>query len=250
MNSCRSAFLLLLTLTLGATAADKPATPWPVDARLLQWRGDVTLRTVEKNATGGNMPSSMPLLEGDVIKTGKDGVVEIALDGLTLLHLDPASQLQIKKLSPTDTVLRLTYGILVAKVKFEKKEGDQLAVLTPSAVVRVRGTEFVIEETGERARVAVLDEGHVAVTAPRYRKEVVMHFNQETQVHRGQAPEDAHVLERMYHYKILMSQMRQRNKVNKKNWYAFTFQHRELVRAAWITTHSPKPRHRSRRAAR
>jgi ferric-dicitrate binding protein FerR (iron transport regulator) len=244
------AFAVLISPAFAAAPAENTPPDRIADARLLQWRGDVQLHTLDKNAAGGAMPAWLPLLEGDVLETGKDGVAEISLDGSTLLHLDPASKLVIKNLSTRDTRFRLSYGILVAKVKFEKKEGDQLVVVTPSALAQVRGTEFVIEETGDRARIAVLDEGHVAVTAPHYRKEVVMHFNQEVQVNRGHSPENSHVLERLYHYKVLMSQMRQRNKINRKRWYAMTPHHRELVRAAWVKTHAPKRPSRRRRAAR
>ena len=82
-------------------------------------------------------------------------------------------------------------------MQFEKSDGNQFRVVTPSAIATVRGTELVVEESGVHTRIAVLDEGHVLVTAPGFKKAVMLHFNQETQVTHGLSPQDEHVLDRL-----------------------------------------------------
>src|SRR6185295_1708936 len=112
--------------------------------------------------------SPLVLEEGDFIKTGSSSTAEIAIAGGTLLRLEPESAMRFSQLSPKTIELILKSGVLLARVRFDKEAGAQFRVVTPSAIATVRGTEFVIEETGSRARIAVLDEGHVAVTAPHF----------------------------------------------------------------------------------
>ena len=73
---------------------------------------------------------------------------------------------------------------------------------------------------------------------------VMLHFNQETEVQQGQPPKEARTLQRFYHYKPLMGEMRQRIKYVRKHWDVLTPEQRQLVRAAWIKTHPPRVKRR------
>jgi len=123
-------------------------------------------------------------------------------------------------------------------VNFDKHAGAQLSVETPSAVVAVRGTEFVVQQENSGSQVGVLDEGHVAVRSPGSSEEVMLHFNQETRVRYGQLPERAQTLEHLYHYKLQMGQMRTRLRLLHKHWNALRPSQRNSVRRAWLKTHA------------
>jgi hypothetical protein len=207
------------------------------EARLTQADGDVSVLTSSGDAQGHTVPGEMLLVEGDQVSVGSQGGAEISLDGLTLVHLEAGSTMRIKSLEAKNIVLGLDSGTLLAKVKFEKKLGASFSVETPTLVAAVRGTELVVQQEFAGARVGVLDEGHVLVTGRGSKEHVLLHFNQETDVHRGLPPEKPHHLQYLYHYKLEMSKMRDRIKYLRKHWYALTPEQRQMVRDAWVKTH-------------
>ena len=242
MRRLRAVGLLLGFLFAARVVTADPLPAAPPDIRLTQTTGQVLI-TIATGKAKGPPPSVLPfaLAEGDLVKTASSSTAEIAFAEGTLIRIGPESALRLKALSPKRIVLVLKSGVLLAKVHFEKSEGSTFQVLTPSALVTVRGTEFVVEESGARARIGVLDEGHVAVTAPGFKKEVVMHFNQETSVTRGLSPRNATVLERLYRHKIQMGQMRERLSDLRKHWETPSAGQLQSIRDAWILQNTPPP---------
>jgi ferric-dicitrate binding protein FerR (iron transport regulator) len=230
-----------LLLWVGLSCVTLPVyaqeTPAPFEARLTQVSGDVSVIAAGGNAEGTTVPGEMPLVEGDQVKVGPHGSAEIALTGPTVIQLLEGSSLRIKQLSEKNVIFRLDNGTFLAKVKFEKKDGNQLSVETPTAVAAVRGTEFVVQQESFGSRIGVLDEGHVAVSAPGSSDQIMLHFNQETRVRRGLSPEKAQALQHLYHYKTQMSLMRERVHFLHKHWNNLTPEQRQMVRDAWVKTH-------------
>src|SRR5258708_25994365 len=182
---------LLALVSLPTHSAAPGAGVSPMDVRLTGIQGDVAVTTLDGDVKGPP-PSygALCLEEGDSIRTQAGASAEIAFKDGSLIRLEENTAVHLRRLSPQNTFLALQNGVLLAKVQFEKKEGQQFSVVTPSAVAAVRGTEFVVEETGSITRVGVLDEGHVVVQSPGFKKEIVMHCNQETQVKPGTPPRD------------------------------------------------------------
>jgi hypothetical protein len=232
----------LLFLPLAVFAADTPPPPSPPkvspDVRLTETAGKVTLTL--KGCEGPPIAGEMPLMEGDVIQTGTTSYAEISINGTTLVRLEQNSALRIRRLSPKRILLGLRWGTALAKVNFDKKEGAAFVIFTPVASASVRGTEFVVEQQGPRAYVGVLDEGHVLVKAPGFKKEVMLRFNQETVVQKGTPPADVKVLERLYPHKNQMADLRQKIKTVRKQG-PLTVEQCQMMRTGWINTNAPAP---------
>lgn len=91
----------------------------------------------------------------DRIRTGPDGSVGVTLRDNTLLSAGPNSLIVIEKFAFDNTTLegnisvRLRKGTLsVASGKIAKRTPESVDFHTPTSVLGVRGTEFVIEVAG------------------------------------------------------------------------------------------------------
>ena len=107
--------------------------------------------TVQRS--GRPMPATvgMPLQERDVVITGPDGSVGITFQDDSLLSAGPSTAVAIDRFSfnPTthagqfETTLR-SGTLAVVSGKIAKQSGDNMRVRTPSTVLGVRGTEFLV----------------------------------------------------------------------------------------------------------
>lgn len=104
---------------------------------------------------GGKLIAAVPgaLIEvADTVRTGKDGAVGIAFLDNSLLSAGPNSELVVEKFlfdSRTDEGefdTRLKKGTLgVVSGRIVKQTPEAMRVKTPSAVMGVRGTEFIVK---------------------------------------------------------------------------------------------------------
>jgi hypothetical protein len=175
---------LALLLALPARAQDAFSTDR--EARLVAVSGPVYVHlSGQAEDAFVTAEEGMPVDAGDEIRTGAAGAVEIALDGTSLLALGENSQFSIGSLRPQASEFSLQLGTLLAKIKSLAK-GEGMRFRTPTVVAAVRGTELGISEGGDEqpARVAVFDEGQVAVSAEG-QKEVVLGPNEETEAAKG-----------------------------------------------------------------
>jgi hypothetical protein len=134
-------WLLLCTLVLGVAArADV--------GEIKIARGQVA---VERN--GQQLPAAvgLPLEAADVLKTGADGSVGITMRDNSLLSAGPNSTLALDRFEFDPTTsrgrfdARLQRGTLaVVSGRIAKQEPTSMSVRTPTAVLGVRGTEFVV----------------------------------------------------------------------------------------------------------
>jgi hypothetical protein len=107
--------------------------------------------TVDRN--GQELPGQVGLLleSADVVKTGADGSVGITMRDNSLLSAGPNSILSLERFEfdPTTSQglfeAKLRRGTLaVVSGRIAKKTPQAMTVRTPSAVLGVRGTEFVV----------------------------------------------------------------------------------------------------------
>ena len=91
------------------------------------------------------------LNESDVVKTGPDSAVGITMDDDTLLSAGPGSVLSLDRYAfePTtakgrfdSTLNRGTLAVISGRIA--KGAADAMTVRTPTAILGVRGTEFVV----------------------------------------------------------------------------------------------------------
>jgi hypothetical protein len=107
--------------------------------------------TVERDGIATPAAIGRRLSERDVVKTGADGSVGITMDDDSLLSAGPNSTLSLDRyvFDPTTSRGRfdatLNKGTLaVVSGRIAKQSGDAMTVRTPTAVLGVRGTTFVV----------------------------------------------------------------------------------------------------------
>jgi hypothetical protein len=91
------------------------------------------------------------LQTADTVRTGADGSVGITMDDDSLLSVGPSSVLSLERYAFDPTTNRgrfdaaLNKGTLaVISGRIAKQSPDAMTVRTPTAVLGVRGTEFVV----------------------------------------------------------------------------------------------------------
>ncbi|MGQ0622573.1 MAG: FecR family protein [Panacagrimonas sp.] len=94
----------------------------------------------------------MPVLQSDVITTGTDGSAGISFRDNSLLSLGPRSRLAVDTFRFDSTThegvfeTTLSKGrMAVVSGKIAKHQLDAMKVRTPTALLGVRGTEFIVE---------------------------------------------------------------------------------------------------------
>ena len=131
----------ILLVTAGVAAADDVGRVKVVTGGVAIERGGRTLP-----ATVG-----MAVQEGDVIVTGRDGAAGITFNDDSLLSVGPDSALAVDRFAFDTTThagrfdTSLRRGTLSAvSGKIAKQSPDAMKVRTPSTILGVRGTEFVV----------------------------------------------------------------------------------------------------------
>jgi hypothetical protein len=150
-----AALAVLLMGQLGvAAAAEKTPVSHEGDARdgtFKTVQGDVTvvrentrvaaivggpLRSTDRIQTGAESATSVVLKDGTVLSVGANTVVD-----LSTFRFDPTTEDGNVLVNLMRGTMRMTTG-LIAKVKPE-----QVKVVTPTTVIGVRGTDFIVEAT-------------------------------------------------------------------------------------------------------
>ena len=140
---------------------------WTVALSLLTaagaaWAGDVgEVKVVQGSAyierAGAQLPVTvgMAVQEADKVLTGRDGTVGITFADNSLLSIGPSSAFAIDRYVFDSTThagafdSTLSKGTLaVVSGKIVKQSPDAMHVRTPSAVMGVRGTDFVVKVEG------------------------------------------------------------------------------------------------------
>lgn len=116
-------------------------------------RGQVS---IERAGQKIDAPAGTLVFVDDRLRTGNDSAVGVALNDQTLLSAGPNSLLSIDKFAFDSTTHdgRMSVGVRkgtlsVATGKIAKKTPESVDFRTPTTVLGVRGTEFVVEVLGE-----------------------------------------------------------------------------------------------------
>ncbi len=108
------------------------------------------------------------LVAGTRVTTGSSGFVVIRLADGTIIRVQPASELELRRLQQVlrgeafDDTLHLSRGRVAISAAPRRAPGARLEVVTPKAVAGVRGTEFRAGASEQRSQFEVL-AGLVAV---------------------------------------------------------------------------------------
>lgn len=138
---------LLVVSAVAALAAAQPA--WAEIGRIKSQFGDVSVRR-----NGATIPAipGLKLEQGDVVRTGKDSRVGIAFLDNTRMALGPVSTIKLDEFSYdrsrqtgsfVTSVNRGSLGVVSGNIAKSKR--DAMRVRTPTSMLGVRGTKFVVE---------------------------------------------------------------------------------------------------------
>lgn len=114
---------------------------------------------VSVERAGHNLPGALGLglEQADQVVTGTDGTVGITFQDNSLLSLGPNSRLTVDRFQFDSTTHEGSFEtslkrgkLAVISGKIAKHQDDAMKVRTPSSVLGVRGTEFVVEVAAEQ----------------------------------------------------------------------------------------------------
>ncbi|MFB9327177.1 FecR domain-containing protein [Paenibacillus aurantiacus] len=143
-------FALLIAAVVTWTGTERASAQVMRVAIVKSLKGTVTVLK-----SGGSKPfkafKNMSLNEGDLLKTGKDGSVELELasddsdrDQLTVGGESEISFTKLKDKAGSKTKLNVWAGTLWVKVKSVAGAADSFEVETPTSIMGVRGTKFIV----------------------------------------------------------------------------------------------------------
>ena len=143
----RSLLALCLVSAVGAAEMELPA------GRVKRSQGSVT---VERAGQTRAVEVGTPVYVGDRVRTAADGAVGITLSDDTLLTAGPGSTLLINEFrfntTTNDgnllaTLLKGTLSVVTGLIG--KQAPQNVSFKTPTVVLGIRGTEFIIEARGD-----------------------------------------------------------------------------------------------------
>jgi hypothetical protein len=111
---------------------------------------------VERAGKSVAAAAGMKLIIADTVKTGTDGAVGITLTDDTLLSAGPGTTLNLSQYAFNSTTYEGQFDTTVRRGtismvsgKLVKQSPTAVRVITPSAIMGVRGTEFFVNVEGE-----------------------------------------------------------------------------------------------------
>lgn len=174
-------------LTVAACTDEAPAPEEAEPSAAVEEPAAETSVAIVKELHGVLRQGEKVLSVGDTAALNSELVLEkgravLDLPGVGTLRLYPGAQVQLTN--------RRTVRLLIGKVwaLVTKLTEDSFEVETENAVAGVRGTQFLVELTGQKTRVAVT-EGKVAVRSKKVEApEVVVEAGQQSEVTEASAP--------------------------------------------------------------
>jgi hypothetical protein len=218
------ALAAVLVLAQVSSAASPASDEW--DARVTAVSGSVVLLD-GADAEGAPLSSELPLQEGDKLKTGPDGSVELSLDGTSVVKIGPDSEFKLSNLHRDQTLFDLGAGVYLSRIQ-KLLPTQSLQVRTSVAIAQVRGTDFGVESAGDETHVSVFDDGKVEVKAGGGSETLI--GNQETIAKRGEKPAPSYVLQRLMRYRSSVRGFKKRLSAIKKDWKPLSAEERKAKR--------------------
>ena len=146
--------------------------------------GDASIRF--KNGKQQDAEIGAVINTGDMVKTGRDGLVELDQKGVVLkISPNTVFSLQERNQKGTTTpVLSVALGSI--KFRYDKLTGREPAVQTNGAAMGVRGTEFSVYAGADGSTLVLVDSGSVEVEADG--KAVSLSADEGVEVKLGKGP--------------------------------------------------------------
>ncbi len=142
--------MIMVLLSFACSKADDQTVRSDLKSKIINITGK---GEVIRNNTTEPAKLNMILSKGDIIRT-YDGTVDLRIIGLGVAKIKPNSFVEIFSIVAKSDLTVKKGRILIALNKLKK--GDAFTVGTPTAVVGVRGTSFLINVAQKDTRVGVL----------------------------------------------------------------------------------------------
>ncbi|MFC1824475.1 FecR domain-containing protein [Thermodesulfobacteriota bacterium] len=157
-------FLLFMICIGPQTAISKESALGRID----KIEGTVTITRSDGQEVQGEV--GLSLAAGDQIATGEGSRVSFSLLEGSSFRLGEKTQVSVDELSNSDEeddqpMLRLALGYLWSKLQKVKGSSGKINVVTPTAIVGVRGTEFETVVSLDASSAIVVDEGTLEVSS-------------------------------------------------------------------------------------
>lgn len=178
----------LAAVLLLATASFAFAVPTDVTYA----EGDASIRF--KSGKQAEAEIGTVINTGDMVKTGRDGTVELDQKGV-VLKISPNTVFSLQEKSQkgaTTPVLSVALGSI--KFRYDKLTGKEPAVQTSGAAMGVRGTEFTVYAGADGSTLVLVDSGSVEVEADG--KAVSLAADEGVEVPLGKGPGEKFAVQR------------------------------------------------------
>ncbi len=145
----------MLAVTLALVAGAAPQALAADIGQIKVSKGSVTIQRASE-AIPGSLGARVQ--QGDVVKTGADGSVGITMSDDSLLSAGPNSVMALDQYAFDTTTNQGRFDASLAKGtlavvsgRLAKQSPGSMTVRTPSAILAVRGTEFVVSADTDHA---------------------------------------------------------------------------------------------------
>jgi len=150
--------------------------------------GDAEYRTTDSDGWR-ELSASTKLGEGDAVRTGSNGIVDIRLGGGTVLRVDENTDFTLDQNTLESIVVSSTRGTVFARLRRVLRR-QRIELRSPAAVLSVRGTDVVFS-VDEDATVAHVLSGIAEVYNPAFPdRRVLVGADNRTTVPRNGPPGD------------------------------------------------------------
>jgi hypothetical protein len=162
----------------------------PADGQVVFLKGEVDLKD-RKSGSWKPLRQNDTVRQGNLIRTGHDGAVEIAFADGTGFFLKPDANLDLhtSQLKGSSHLLQrfiLSTGRIFTKVRRATGRDSRIEIPTPSATAVVRGTDFRVAIVSDDASTCEVLDGTVGIEA--LRQKVAVREGEGTRVNKGEPP--------------------------------------------------------------
>ncbi|MFH0807248.1 MAG: FecR family protein [Elusimicrobiota bacterium] len=219
-----------LTLGLNIKASTLNTKTSPAVATITDFSGLVVIKRADPGSKWVQARLYTPLEKNDTIKTQNNSSAEITLEDGSIFRIEHNTELCLQNLEYSkeskkqNFIMKLFSGILLTNAEKTGNPESQIAIHTPTAVLSVRGTEFVVDIEDENTTNVGVLSGYVSARSYSQdnqlsKEETMVKVDQETQIKKFQPPLKPYALrERILRHKELLLKLRERRIHIRANW--------------------------------
>lgn len=190
-----SFFLFAIFLSLFIVSGDSVGKSKKPVGSVVSWMGDVLIYA-EGSSKSKTILSMEPVFKGDTIVTAKRSKAKLLMKDDSIISIAPLTRLVVKDYEFSEkkrkrvSYLKILSGTARGVInKFFSKKNSIFQIETPTAVVGVKGTDFIVKSTRDGTEIITITGSVTAgSTDPSVGGEVTIKSGQISVVKKGQRP--------------------------------------------------------------